>query len=103
MRLTVLSTSLTAAVLVISTAYAMPKRVTPHDHASSNTLTPVGNPTGLSQCNSAASGSNSAWTNFCSTSKYVAPQDNTRPARCHAMQFSSVTEKKNFCYNEFGD
>ena len=56
----------------------------------------------LNRCNEAADEGGTAWTNFCTASAYQCRIDYTRPPRCHAKFFSSVTGKKNFCYNEFG-
>jgi hypothetical protein len=57
----------------------------------------------LDRCQQAAGGSQDDWTLFCLASRWFTPVDPTRSARCYQHQYSSRTEKENWCYNEFGD
>jgi RHS repeat-associated protein len=55
------------------------------------------------RCLDAADGSQSDWIAFCQGSALIIPFDTTRVPRCMSHQFSTPTEKKNWCYNEFQD
>ncbi len=57
----------------------------------------------LERCREAADGDDDDWENFCTASRWSPPVDMDRARRCRRHAFSSPTEKKNFCYGEFGD
>jgi RHS repeat-associated protein len=61
---------------------------------------PVGD--AMRRCRKAANGTPRNWTDFCTASRWFAPVDGTRSARCHSKSHASRTEKLNFCFNEFG-
>ena len=57
----------------------------------------------LERCREAADGDDDDWENFCTANPWSSPVDMDRAGRCRRHAFSSPTEKKNFCYGEFGD
>ncbi len=67
-----------------------PKDENPREHA-------------YESCKEAAGGNANDWINFCNANKFFWKFDKGRSARCYAEQFSSVTRKLNWCYNEFGE
>ena len=57
----------------------------------------------LDRCRKAADGNDDEWEAFCTASRWFAPVDMDRARRCRRHALSSPTEKKNFCYGEFGE